>query len=296
MAIPEFPASIPITPEVLSELNGFFMPLMDGISEFTFTGLYLFRSKYNYRLSVSGGALLIFSERGGKTYFTIPDAFPPSDVLDFLLKEYDEWKLISPSLLEREKEFFEKLAAQGFSITADRGNFDYLYNRTDLANLSGKAFHKKKNHVNTFIKTYKTIRCENLSQDNISAAREVLDAWFAAQKDPANTDYKQAIEALEAFDILDVQGFVVFADDIPAAWCLSDFSANGTIVTVHFEKARPGMPGAFQYVNYAFARSLPETVLLINREQDLGDEGLRQAKMTYRPCGFVKKYAAKREQ
>ena len=53
------------------------------------------------------------------------------------------------------------------------------------------------------------------------------------------------------------------------------------------------MPGAFQYINYAFARSLPESVLFINREQDLGDEGLRQAKLTYRPCGFVKKYTLK---
>jgi hypothetical protein len=63
---------------------------------------------------------------------------------------------------------------------------------------------------------------------------------------------------------------------------------------VHFEKARIDFRGAFQYINYAYAQSLPESVEFVNREQDLGDEGMRQAKMTYRPVGFVKKYRAEK--
>jgi hypothetical protein len=59
---------------------------------------------------------------------------------------------------------------------------------------------------------------------------------------------------------------------------------------VHFEKAVDGIKGIYQYMNQSFAASLPRFFTYINREQDLGDEGLRQAKETYRPCGFVKKY------
>ena len=61
---------------------------------------------------------------------------------------------------------------------------------------------------------------------------------------------------------------------------------------VHFEKGDNNYKGVYQFINNETAKNLPETVLYINREQDLGDEGLRQAKMTYRPCGFINKYLA----
>ena len=63
---------------------------------------------------------------------------------------------------------------------------------------------------------------------------------------------------------------------------------------VHFEKAIEEYKGIYQFVNQAFAASLPRFFTLINREQDLGNEGLRQAKMTYRPCGYVQKYTGKK--
>jgi hypothetical protein len=63
---------------------------------------------------------------------------------------------------------------------------------------------------------------------------------------------------------------------------------------VHFEKALEEFKGIYQFVNQAFAASLPESYIHINREQDLGDEGLRQAKMTYRPAGFVRKFTGTR--
>ena len=298
MPIPEFPSSVPLSLEARGELQDIFNPLEDGVAEFTFQGLYLFRSKYNYRLSQSNGALLILGGRMGKTFFAAVSELPPEDVLHQLLEEHDEWKLISPSLFEREREFFERLSEQGFSVVEDRDNFDYLYRRVDLAELRGKALHKKKSHVNAFIRANESIRLEPLSARNIPAAREVLEAWIAGQKDPADTDYQPAVDALDALEggAPDISGLLLFAGDVPAGWCLSELSANGTMAIVHFEKARPDIPGAFQYINYAFARSLPESVLLVNREQDLGDEGLRQAKMTYRPCGFVKKYAAMRGQ
>lgn len=296
MSIPEFPASIPISPESSEELQGILGSLTDGISEFSFAGLYLFRSRYNYRLSSSGGALLVFGENNGRSFFITPSTLPSEDVLNQLLQEYDEWKLISPSLFEKEKDFFAQIPAKGFSIVEDRDNFDYLYHRRDLAELPGKAFHKKKNHVNAFVKANKNIREETISAANVSAAREILSDWGANQRNLLSTDFKQANEALDAIaqGIFDLCGLLVFANDVPAAYCIAELFAQKTMATVHFEKARSDAPGAFQYINYAFARSLPEQVLFINREQDMGDEGLRQAKMTYRPCAFVKKYAARR--
>jgi hypothetical protein len=87
-----------------------------------------------------------------------------------------------------------------------------------------------------------------------------------------------------------MSGLVLYVDDFPVAWTLGEPLAGGSIMAVHFEKARTEYRGAYQYINYAFAQAMGESVVYINREQDLGDEGLRQAKLTYRPVGFVKKY------
>ena len=296
MIIPEFPKSAPITIEAEGELQGILKPLADGVSEFSFAGLYLFRSKYNYRISLSGGALIVFGEYNGRNFFITPASLPREDVLDELLKEHDEWKLISPSLLQNEAALFAHLPSKGFSVSEDRNNFDYLYSRRELAELPGKAFHKKKNRVNAFIKAHGEVREEPLAAGNVAAAREVLLDWGAAQEDAAATDFRQAEDALEAFErgVEALTGLLVYADGKPVAYCVAELFAQNAMATVHFEKAAPSAAGAFQYVNFAFARSLPESVSLINREQDMGDEGLRQAKMTYRPCGFVKKHSARR--
>jgi hypothetical protein len=89
-----------------------------------------------------------------------------------------------------------------------------------------------------------------------------------------------------------LRGYVYYADGKPAAYCLGESVSKGKMFAVHFEKAVDSYKGIYQFMNQAFAVALPRFFIYINREQDLGDEGLRQAKMTYRPSGFVKKYTA----
>lgn len=291
IAIPEFPDSVPVSFDMSEELIEIFKTLPDGISEFSFSGLYLFRKRYNYRLSMNRGTLIIFGEREGRKFFMTPAGLPEPEVLFSLLETCSLWKLIPVSVVDKGRDFFSLLEREkGLSIQEDRNNFDYLYHRRELADLPGKAFHKKKNRVNAFTSAYPHLTSEPLSRENIRAAREVLDAWAEGQENPLSTDYNSAVEALSLVGDFGLKGFLVYAGDKPAAWCISEFMVQGTMAVVHFEKARIDMPGAFQYINYAFARSLSESVLFINREQDLGDEGMRQAKMTYRPCGFVKKF------
>ena len=84
-------------------------------------------------------------------------------------------------------------------------------------------------------------------------------------------------------------------DGRPAGYTLGEEIAGGTTYLIHFEKAVPGYKGLYQFINMSFAGILPDKYVTINREQDLGDEGLRQAKLSYRPCGFVKKYRVYRK-
>lgn len=286
-SIPAYPDFAPISLEMAREISPHLVKLPDGVSEFSFAGLYLFRDQYDYRVSMLNEFLVISGTHDGKSFFITPCCSTGLDVVRELFHTHDVWKLISPAFMAKNREMME---SGGYEAIPDRDNFDYLYLRTDLATLSGKKFHKKKNHVNAFELSYPNHSLRPLNPETRGDALEVLEAWNAHEANSAATDYLAAKEALELLDQFAMTGLVLYVDDYPVAWTLAETVADGRIVAVHFEKARVDYRGAYQYINYAFAQTLPETVEYINREQDLGDEGMRQAKMTYRPAGFVEKY------
>ena len=122
---------------------------------------------------------------------------------------------------------------------------------------------------------------------------ELLNLWKEG-RDLKQTDYYQCIDALD--DIKNensvLTGIIAYVENNPVAWSLGELLPDSKTYLVHFEKGDNNYKGVYQFINNETAKNLPETVLYINREQDLGDEGLRQAKMTYRPCGFINKYLA----
>ncbi|MCL2230145.1 MAG: DUF2156 domain-containing protein [Treponema sp.] len=300
MITPCYPDFIPLDTGLKEDLHPRLSLTFDGVSEFTFSGLYLFRNKYNYRITRNGeeggfiisGEQTLANETGSvkKTFFMTPCAAPPPDILDSLLKTHDYWKNISETVLSPVKEDLEK---RGISIEEDRDNFDYLYYRKELAELAGKKFHKKKNHVNNFISAYPNHEQKQLTSALIPQAIEVLERWRldAIGRNGNDGDYKSTKEALDLFDTLALRGSIFYVDGKPAAFCMGESLARGRMFVTHFEKAIDGeYRGIYQYVNQAFASSLPNFFTYINREQDLGNEGMRQAKMTYRPCAYVKKF------
>lgn len=285
--IPSFPVFAPLTLEMAQEISPHLVKLPDGISEFSFAGLYLFRYRYSYKASFLGDLLILSGELEGKRFFITPCCSTGIEIIQELFKTHDYWKLISPAFIKKNQEV---MISAGFTIIEDRDNFDYLYNKGELATLSGKKFHKKKNHVNAFELSYPMHTVKSLNAETRGDALCVLESWVENEENPLNTDYRAAKEALELLDQFDMIGLVLYVDDLPVAWCMGELVGNGRIVAVHFEKARVDFRGAYQYINYVFAQGLPISVEFINREQDLGDEGMKQAKMTYRPSGFVEKY------
>jgi hypothetical protein len=260
----------------------------DGVSEYTFANMYLFREEYKYRLSLAADKTLIISgERQGGRFFMTPCGVPGREIVADLFKTHARWQGISESLFGSHR---AELEEWGVAITEDRDNFDYLYLRDDLAELAGKRYHKKRNLVNAFKSAY-IHETRPLSAALIPQALAVLERW--KEDKGAQGDYDSAREALECFGRLPLRGCLCYVDGKPAGWCLGESLAKGRMFAVHFEKAIDEYKGIYQYMNQSFAASLPRYYTHINREQDLGDEGLRQAKMTYRPAGFVKKYAGR---
>lgn len=285
MPIPTYPEFAPISLEMRGEFYPSLNLLTDGISEFSFSNLYLFRRTYGYRVSrIPGKTFVVEGSKNGKSFFYTPCSVPDKEHFEALMASHDYLKNLSESQDTSRRVEIEQW---GYEVTEDRDNFDYLYTRTDLAELSGKSYHKKRNLVNTFLNSY-SYEQKPLSKENVGDALAVLEDWRLQKGEDG--DYAAAREGLELYDLLGMRGCVYYVEGVPAAWCLGEPLAKARMFAIHFEKARDGYKGIYQFINQAFAQALPSYFKCINREQDLGDEGLRQAKMTYRPCGFVKKY------
>lgn len=285
MTIPEYPQFAPIDLEMRDELYPRLNLLKDGISEFTFSNLFLFRHTYQYKVSrIPNQTVVVSGVKNGEAFFLVPCAVPERPILEDLFRTHRYLKNLSESQSEARRVDLEQW---GYRIEEDRDNFDYLYRREDLAELTGKAYHKKRNLVNAFLGT---CSCEQrpLTAANVPDAVRVLELWREAKGQEG--DFAASREALDLFRELGMRGAVYYADGVPAGYALGEPIAQARMFAVHFEKAVDGYKGIYQFINQAFAQALPKYFRVVNREQDLGDEGLRQAKMTYRPFGFVKKY------
>ncbi|MFQ5464937.1 MAG: DUF2156 domain-containing protein [Thermodesulfobacteriota bacterium] len=283
--LPEYPEFGEVTPPMRQVLHPLFRALASEVSELTFANIYLFRETHNYMVSGLGPGAFVVSgadEPGREGFFMLPFGVPPLDVLGDLFGRFSFVKA-APEALAGE------MAALGYVAEEDRDNFDYLYLREDLAGLGGKRFHKKKNKVNFFTGNY---NCETLplTDELVPDAISVLERWREARPGGSGPgDYVAAREALDRCYELQLCGFIYYVDGEPAGYTLGEEIRDDTFVT-HFEKALGGYKGLAQFINQSFAAMLPERYVYVNREQDLGDEGLRHAKMGYRPASFVRKY------
>lgn len=196
-----------------------------------------------------------------------------------------------PLKMTANKECTEKLLAIYPEITvhADRDGFDYVYNTSDLAELRGRKYHSKRNHLNRFYDN--DWNFEVINADNIQFCREVLEQWLNADNDDEEklTEAEVVRKSLADYSALGYRGGVLFADGKPQAFTFGERSSNDTFV-VHVEKALLDFQGAYTAVNCEFAKTLVNEYSYINREEDAGSEGLRRAKLSYHPAFLEEKY------
>lgn len=171
---------------------------------------------------------------------------------------------------------------------------DYIYLTENLANLPGSKYSKKRNHINQFEKKYPDYHFEFLTQENLYKALEVEKKWLGESDSEDLLAEKKIIEkAFENFDqIADVCGMtggIIFVRDEPIAFCLAS-TLSRDVTDIHFEKciAPFDRDGAYAIINREFAKTIHTKYL--NREEDLGIEGLRKAKLSYYPEMVLEKF------
>lgn len=186
-----------------------------------------------------------------------------------------------------------------FRFHTDRNSFDYIYDITDLANLPGKKYQKKRNHLNRFLQNYPDVKAEPISDENTQQVQEMVQQWYSLrlQEDPTRDFQMESAAIRKALcnrQALGLEGLILRVEGKIAAMTLGSRLSADTF-DIHFEKALDTYDGAYAMINREFARYLQEKypeILWLNREDDMGLEGLRKAKLSYYPARMLEKYWA----
>ncbi len=295
MTIPSFPEFVPLGLEHKQEVDAAFRQTEPAISEFTFTNLFIWRRYYKVSLSRSGGFLLILSRREGKPPFFFPpwgdgDARP-------VIRQCVEYigRQDGSACIERAPaEYVERHVrpSPDLAMFSDPDNEDYVYNSQDLIELKGRKYDGKRNAISKFQRSSK-YEYRPIDENLIKLCMELQDFWCAERKCglyPGLVEERRAInEAFSNCETLAIRGGAIVMDGKVEAFSLGEKLNSNTFV-VHIEKANPNIPGLYAVINQQFAAHEASGFAYVNREQDLGDEGLRMAKESYQPAFKVRKF------
>jgi hypothetical protein len=269
------------------------------ISELTFTNLFMWRGYYKFKyLEIEGLLCLISTPQDIRPYALMP--IGKIDNGNFQrallgLKEYfseNRWALQFRKITKNELEHFKPYINSDEDIELDRDNSDYLYLAEELIALRGKKFHAKKNHINKFRKTYQ-YEYIRLDSSLLDECRRIMEEWCAVRDCDCergdNCERYANLELLNNYDVLECKGALIKVNGRFEAFTVGEMLNNDTAV-IHIEKAKSDIRGLYTFVNQQFCENEWKDAVYINREQDLGQEGLRKAKLSYNPIKIIDKY------
>lgn len=223
------------------------------------------------------------------------------EILDAIITDADErgMEVKITSLDRRAMEALEHYYPGKFLFHSDRDSYDYVYDINDLADLKGKRYNRKRNHYNRFKTLYPEYELQTIDSNNLFAVKEMIAEWYEnKQRENPEIDYRKEQVALDkaflSYSELGLEGLLLMNGTDVLAVTLGSLMAEDTF-DVHFEKARPDAEGAYAAINCEFAKYIRNkypNVQFLNREEDMGLEGLRKAKKSYLPHHMVEKYWA----
>ncbi len=266
-------------------------------SESAFGTLYLWARAYGTRVCQHGDWVMRASGFPDQITYLMP--LGPGDLrskVELLLADAKErggkfrlWGLTKP-----ETEQLEQAMPGLFRYQMDRDASDYIYESSDLIQLAGRKYHGKRNHLARFQRTYDW-SYEDITPDNFADCKAVAHAWCVENggcgKEDGTDDESCAINmAFRSFDKLKLSGGLLRIEGKPVAFTVGE-EINPEVYLLHFEKALSGYEGLYPAINHEYASNCLGQYRYINREEDLGIEGLRKAKLSYNPAILLEKYA-----
>jgi len=284
---PLYPDFEPLSLEDREQITLCFRRSPPVSSELTFTNLFMWRHHYHFQWCLSADTLLIVGQTGDESPFGLPP-IGKGNVLPAFEQLFD---YLGRHAQRPEVRRVPELLAQSYAgslpveVIPDPANSDYVYRTESLINLRGRKYHRKRNHLKQFRNRY-SYRYHSLASDLIEACLDLEEQWChlrSCVENPALLNEEMAIrEALLHFDKLDCLGGVIVVDDKVVAFSLGE-QLNPDTAVIHLEKANPEFTGSYAVINQEFCQDAWSGFTYINREQDLGQSGLRQAKLSYYP-------------
>lgn len=272
----------------------FFLADPPQASEYTFTNLFMWRRKYNTKWSVSHNCLVVILEQApGKFMALQPVGLGnKTEALNFLCRVLESQDL-NP-LIGRVTDDFVDMFVDGsrFDLMEDPDNSDYVYLAEKLIKLSGNKYHRKKNHLNRFMKNF-DFQYRNFSPELIDSVLSLQETWCefkdCYEDDNLFHEDRAVCDALTHYQTLGFTGGAILIEGQVQAFSFGEMLNTDTAV-IHIEKANPEIDGLYTVINQRFCAAAWTNARFVNREQDLGLEGLRKAKQSYYPHHMVNKW------
>ena len=267
--------------------------------EYSFVNLYLWGRQ---KAAFLEGCLVFFSQFHRRSVYPFPvGAGDKKPVLAAVIRDAQERGIPCrlTGLTGDDRAALEQLYPGRFRYHCDRDSFDYIYAIEDLAELKGKKFQKKRNHLNRFWAANPDAILEPITEENCHQAAVLAERWYQLrqQADPHadfQMEYAALTKALRQRKALGLEGLILKCDGQPVAMTMGS-RLNENTFDIHFEKALDTADGAYAAINNGFAKYLREKypdVQFLNREEDMGLEGLRKAKLSYNPHHMMEKHWA----
>lgn len=295
----------PIEASDITELTPFFKMRPNKTCDSVFLDSFIWRNYYNVKFAISDGkALQWLMHKDGEYHSAMPLCAPEdlehyfNEMVDYFnheLKQKFKIYLADEAAID-----ILKLDPEKFVIEEQVDLKDYLYDGDAMRTLSGKKLHKKKNHLNAFKREYegryeyRTLCCEGRQEIWM-----FLDKWRAAKGEDVEEHLDYEVEGIHEIlrlnncENLSIKMGGIYIDDKLEAFTIGSYNKIEDMAIIHIEKANSEFHGLYQFINQQFLIHEFPTVSLVNREDDLGIEGLRRAKMSYQPIDFARKYSVK---
>lgn len=215
---------------------------------------------------------------------------------DFIIKNFERQnKQIHLKAINKEVvEYLQSVYGNRFEYIEERNNFDYIYDGESLRTLSGRKNQKKRNHLNSFVKEYgDRVEYKKLEEADFDECINLLKEWSIDKEESIELDSEfKAIKRIfknyeKLKDTLKISG--IYIDSKLEAFSIGEM-LNDNMAVIHVEKANADIRGLYPYINQQFLLNEFSDVEFVNREEDLGIEGLRKAKLSYHPVKFAEKY------
>ncbi len=259
-------------------------------SQYNFTTIYAWRRYLSTAFDIIDNNFCILNSPEGKRKFS---PFPigsgdPNVAINALVDTMgSECRIFNVT-----KQMYDKIEnPERFIINEARYNFDYVYETSMLVSLSGKKLHSKKNHLNKFLATYPTYSYELINKKNLDDCIRLTEMWInkkyekSSVKD-AKYEYSSIMDILKNMDILECKGLVLYVEGKAVAYSVGEQVSHDTAI-IHIEKADTLYDGSYAMINNLMCKNLFYDTTYINREEDMGLENLRKAKLSYRPHHLV---------